>query len=311
MKLGCCTWNFTHPHYEAPYDDAVRTIGELGFDGVEMIVFTQADLDDYYTSAKIRELRGLIGSYGMEISEFVIYAYCADGLESSDPVRREQALETFARAAKVARELGSPIINIVSHWVEGLKAPIAYPPSYIHPLVPGVDRIDATLRMTLPEDIVWQAVWTTYVESQHACTQIAEDNDLAFTVEGHAHVIVSGTDAMLRLFDAIPSPTIGVNFDTAWHLIQREYLPISIGKLGDRIRHVHVRDADGNTDYNLPVGRGITDWHGVVGALQRVGYDGFLSLELGQYAEPERYAAESRRHLAGVLSELGVAGVTP
>jgi sugar phosphate isomerase/epimerase len=306
MKLGCCTWNFTHPHYEAPYDDAVRTIGELGFDGVEMIVFTQQDLDDYYTPAKIRELRELIASYDMEVSELVIYAYCADGLESTDPVRRERALATFARAAGVAREIGSPIINIVSHWVEGLQAPIAYPPSYIHPVVPGVDRIDATLRMTLPDAVDWPLVWSSYVESMRACTEIAEANDLTFTIEGHAHVIVSGTDAMLRLFDAVPSPSIGVNLDTAWHLIQREYLPISIGKLGDRIRHVHVRDGDGNTNYNLPVGRGITDWHDVVTALQGVGYDGFLSLEMGQYAQPERYAAESRRTLERVLSEVGV-----
>ncbi len=42
MKLGCCTWNFTHPHFEAPYDDGVRTVGELGFQGVEMIVMNCA-----------------------------------------------------------------------------------------------------------------------------------------------------------------------------------------------------------------------------------------------------------------------------
>jgi sugar phosphate isomerase/epimerase len=309
MKLGCCTWNFTHPHYEAPYEDAVRTIGQLGFDGVEMIVFTQQDLDDYYTPSKIRELRSLIGSYDMEVSEFVLYAYCADGLESADAGRREQALEVFARAANVARELGAPIINIVSHWVEGLTAPIAYPPSYIHPIVPGVDRIEPTLRMTLPADVDWSLVWSNYVESLSACTQIAQEHDLTFTVEGHAHVIVSGTDAMLRLFDAVPSPSIGVNFDTAWHLVQREYLPMSIAKLGDRIRHVHVRDADGNTNYNLPPGRGIIDWHGVITALQGVGYDGFLSLEMGQYKEPERYAAEARQSLERVLDEVGVAEV--
>lgn len=60
MKLGCCTWNFTHPHFEAPYDDGVRTVGELGFQGVEMIVFTKRDLDASYRPAKIKELRQLI-----------------------------------------------------------------------------------------------------------------------------------------------------------------------------------------------------------------------------------------------------------
>lgn len=304
MKLGCCTWNFTHPHYEAPYEDAVRAIGELGFQGVEMIVFTDKDLTEYYTPAKIRELRDLISSYHMEISEFVLYQYCAEGLESLNCAKRDAALELVARAATVAKELGSPAINIVSHWVEGLQAPIAYPPSYIHPYVPGIDRVDAKLRMTLPAMIDWKAVWDNYVQSVAACAETAAQHDLLFTIEGHAHVIVSGTDAMLRLFDTVPSPSLGVNFDTAWHLMQREYLPMSIGKLGSRIKHVHVRDADGNLDYNLPPGQGITDWHGVVTALQQVGYTGFLSLELGQYREPGRYAAEAKRYLERVLADV-------
>jgi sugar phosphate isomerase/epimerase len=304
MKLGCCAWNFTHPHYEAPYEDAVRAVGELGFDGVELIVFTQQDLERYYTPATIRELRALIASYGMEISEFVIYAYCADGLESLDPIRRERALAVFERAAGVAKELGAPIINIVSHWVEGLTAPVSYPPTYIHPHGPGIDRREPTLRMDVP-DVDWAAVWATYVDSVRDCAAIAESKGLTMTIEGHAHVIVSGTDAMLRLFDAVPTPALGVNLDTAWHMIQREYLPISIAKLGDRIRHVHVRDTDGALDYNLPPGHGITDWPGVVAALQRIGYDGFLSLELGQYRDPRRWAGEARVHLARVLADAG------
>jgi sugar phosphate isomerase/epimerase len=305
VKLGCCTWNFTHPHYEAPYDDSIHAIGELGFPGVELIVFTEKDLTDYYTPPKVKQLRELIRSYRMEISEFVLYQYCADGLESLDAMKREEALAVFTRATTVARELGAPTINIVSHWVEGLQAPIPYPPSYIHPYVPGIDRVEAKLRMSLPEGMDWNAVWENYVQSLAACTEIASQHDLIFTVEGHAHVIVSGTDAMLRLFDAVPSPSLGVNFDTAWHLIQREYLPLSIAKLGNRIRHVHVRDADGNLDYNLPPGQGITDWHGVVVALEKVGYDGFLSLELGQYREPGRYAAEAKRYLEWILADLG------
>ena len=304
MKLGCCTWNFTHPHYEAPYEDAVRAVGELGFEGVEMIVFTKRDLDEYYTPSKISELRHLINSYHLEISEFVLYAYCADGLASLDHREQSAALDVFDRATKVARELGSRRINVVSHWIEGLQAPIPYPPSYIHPYVPGIDRVEPKLCMALPEDFDWNAVWQNYVESIRACTEIAAGHGLVFTIEGHANVIVSGADAMLRLFDAVPSASLGVNFDTAWHLIQREYLPVSIAKLGSGIKHVHVRDAEGNLCYNLPPGQGIIDWHGVIRALGKCGYDGFLSLELGQYREPRRYAKEAKEYLERVIQEV-------
>jgi sugar phosphate isomerase/epimerase len=65
-----------------------------------------------------------------------------------------------------------------------------------------------------------------------------------------------------------------------------------------------VRDADGNTNYNLPPGQGITDWHGVIEALGESGYDGFLSLELGGYKEPARYAREAKDYLQNVISEV-------
>ena len=34
MKVGAAVGCFTHPHYEPPYEEAVKTIGELGFDGI-------------------------------------------------------------------------------------------------------------------------------------------------------------------------------------------------------------------------------------------------------------------------------------
>jgi hypothetical protein len=41
-----------------------------------------------------------------------------------------------------------------------------------------------------------------------------------------------------------------------------------------------------------------------------VGYDGFLSLEMGQYREAERYAGETRQALERVLDEVGAAEVS-
>ena len=40
MKVGAAVGCFTHPHYEPPYEEAVKTIGELGFDGIELIAYT-------------------------------------------------------------------------------------------------------------------------------------------------------------------------------------------------------------------------------------------------------------------------------
>ena len=90
-----------------------------------------------------------------------------------------------------------------------------------------------------------------------------------------------------------------LNVDTAWQLMQREYLLSrsrnSAAKVG-----ASTRGGEGNLNDNLPPGQGITDWHGVVQALKRCCDDGFLSLEMGQYREPRRYAASGKAFLERV-----------
>ena len=54
MKLGCAIGCFSYPHYDPPYENAIRKIGELGFDGLELIVANKEDMDQYYTADKVK-----------------------------------------------------------------------------------------------------------------------------------------------------------------------------------------------------------------------------------------------------------------
>ena len=44
MKIGAASWCFTHPHYQPPYEEAIKTVGSLGVDGIEMIAYNSDDL---------------------------------------------------------------------------------------------------------------------------------------------------------------------------------------------------------------------------------------------------------------------------
>ena len=114
------------------------------------------------------------------------------------------------------------------------------------------------------------------------------------------------TRKVLRLLDRLPSPTLGVNFDTAMQAaIQREYPPISIFKLGQKILHVHARDTDGALNYSVPAGLGILDWPEILRALKAVNYAGFISIELGEHCrEPGRHLQRSRAYLQTLLDEI-------
>jgi len=306
MKLGAAVWCFTHPHYEPPYEEAIRTIGSLGVDGIEMIAYTAEDLNGYYTQEKCAQLRALIEEYGMAVSEFVLYAHAVVGLLDPDDAVREEALNFFRRGIEVAKMLGTDTINIVSNWPEEIKAPIPYTPSYIHPCVNGYQKFNPKQVMEMPEDFDADGNWDRYMDSLKKIMDMCEKEEMRFALEGHANVLVGTTDAVLRAFDWVPSDRFGTNFDTAWQLMQREYLPWSICKLGKKIFHVHIRDADGLISYTLPVGQGIIDWHGVVKALKKVGFDGYLSLELAGLENQYEYAKQSIDYIRGVLEAEGV-----
>ena len=307
MRVGCTAWAFTYPGYGAPYEDAIRAVGELGFKGVELIVFSQEDMDHYYTPSKITELRRLYQSYGLTLSEFALYDNVVGDLASLKPDLKSKALENFTRGARMARELGTATINMVSQWPRGLKGPTAYPPSVIYTQVRGQDKFSPKLQLELPADFDWPAIWSNYVDSLRTCTGIAADHGLRLALEGHCHVIVSHTDTFLRLFDHLPHEALGTNFDTGWQFMQREYLPMSVYKLGRKIFHVHAKDSDGLLNYALPPGQGIIDWDILVEALHDVGFDGFLSFELGRYTDPRRWLKQACEYLEGIIAAHGYA----
>jgi len=58
--------------------------------------------------------------------------------------------------------------------------------------------------------------------------------------------------------------------------------------------------------YTLPPGRGVIDWNGFVRSLKEVGFDGFLSFELGGYRRPVKYVGEAKVYMERILEEEGI-----
>lgn len=300
MKIGCAVWNFT-PKFGPPFEEEIEIIGELGFDGCELIVSTRDQMDSYFTDDRIGKIKSLCNKYNMCISEFVVYANMIKGLASFNQEDKQIALRDFEKGVEIAKKLESNIVNTVSHWIPGLTAPVDYPPSYIHPNINGVNYFYPKLKFNFPHDMDWEAIWANYVDSIRQCTKIAESYGIKFALEGHPHVIVGTTDAFLRLFDQVDSEYLGMNYDTSMQYIQREYPPISFKKLGLKIFHIHARDTDGLITHNFPIGQGIFDWEEIISVLKNISYNGFLSLELGHYKDAKKYNKESLNYLRSLL----------
>ena len=76
------------------------------------------------------------------------------------------------------------------------------------------------------------------------------------------------------------SPVLGANFDPS-HMFPCGDLPqVSVRELGSRIFHCHFSDNDGTSNAHWRPGRGKIDWAQTLLALQEVGFDGVISIEL-------------------------------
>ncbi len=96
-----------------------------------------------------------------------------------------------------------------------------------------------------------------------------------------------------RMFDTIPSPSLGLNYDPSHMVLQMMDYIAPIYEFGDRIFHAHAKDmkidhgklnAKGNLalDWTTPKipGLGDIDWNRWISALTDIGYDGPVCVEV-------------------------------
>jgi sugar phosphate isomerase/epimerase len=194
-----------------------------------------------------------------------------------DGVSRRAGEEMIA-TAHAAAALGVPVVN-------GFTGSRIWPMAYSWPPnLPG--QIDAGFRDFADR---WRPIFDAF-----------ESAGVAFALEAHPGEIAFDIASAERAVEAVGGhPAFGFNYDPSHFGYQRVDYVRFIERLGSRIRHVHVKDAwwsdvptdagifGGHTefgdarrawDFRTP-GRGRIDFDAVIRALNRVGYDGPLSVE--------------------------------
>jgi sugar phosphate isomerase/epimerase len=138
-----------------------------------------------------------------------------------------------------------------------------------------------------------------FAERWSPIVDVFEAEGVRFALEVHPTEIAYDFVTTRRAFDAIGDrPGFGINFDPS-HL-EHQFLDSAafIAEFGDKILHAHVKDAKrrldgrssilgGHLDFGQPgrgwdfvsPGHGDVDFEAMIRALNRVGYDGPLSIE--------------------------------
>lgn len=274
MKLGFVSAILPNQSLE----EVLQTAAEVGYDNVEIMCWPAGkaerryagvchiDVEDF-DQAKADEVKGLLDQTGVGISGL---GYYPNPL-SPNAEESTTAVEQIKKVMHAAHLLGVKNVN-----------------SFI-----GRDW-----KLTIDQN------WPRFLETWKPLVELAEQLDLKIGIE-NCPMLFSDDEwpggknmaicpaVWKRMFEDIPSPHFGLNYDPS-HLVWQFIDPVEpIYEFGDRIFHVHAKDARVdweklhrvgilNLDWHTPKlpGMGDVDWGKFFGALTDIKYNGSVAVEV-------------------------------
>jgi len=288
---------FTGQWADLPLEELAPLAREVGYDGLELACWgdhfevDKALEDDGYIERRREILKGnglecsAIGNHlvGQAVCDFPIderhratlpHHVWADG----DPEGvRQRAAEEMKNTARAASSLG---VNVVT----GFTGSSIWHKLYFFPPT-SQEEVDEGYR--------------DFAERWNPILDVFDEEGVRFAFEVHPTEISYDIHSAQRALEAIDHrEAFGFNFDPS-HLYWQFVDPVKfIDRFPERIYHAHIKDAlrtlDGESGIlssHLPfgdhrrgwdfrsVGRGGVDFEAVIRALNRIGYDGPLSVE--------------------------------
>jgi len=266
---------------------------ELGFEYVELEGIGEKNLREVYDSRK--ELKKECENLGLKVVNF---SPILPDLVSLDKQKREKALQLYEMGIELAVYLEASTVQMDSYtppldFIGELpyKEAISYGKQY-------QVKVDPAFR--------WSELWDVLVDSTLKCNSMAKDANLKLVMEPRVGEIISNSDALLRLMEAVNDPNFGAILDTAHLNAQKEILVLSVEKMGGRIYYLHVADNDGRENQHLALGEGNIDWKGLFTCLKKHQFEGYVAIDVGNVPQVDEAYRCSIKFLQEIEKEVGI-----
>ena len=233
---------FTQSLFAVDLEKAIEMAGEIGFDGIE-IACREPHLTFQRAQRDWQRLLSLITRAGLSVSALSMYT------NFTESIIAEKSCSTLMGFIDVAHAFETDTIKIT-------------------PGPPGSQQ--ATV-----------GHWETISRNLEPCVARAEIIHVKLAMETHLNMLSDTTYSTLRLLDVFDSPALGVNLDFCNVFLGGDDPCESIIRLKDKIYFTHVKDVDTHISNRhwTPLGQGELDYPSIIETLEKIGYDGYLSLE--------------------------------
>lgn len=222
-----------------------------------------------------------------------------------DPADRERA-----KAAAAAAGIELPSVMASGHWANPLSSPDEEVRQKglenIRASVDTAVAVGATVVLVVPAVVndtqLYGEAYEISLRSIKELAPYAAERGIRLGVENVWNRFLLTPREMRGYLDDVDAPNVGLYFDCG-NILNYGYPQTWIRELGDRIIKVHVKDFDVNLRQFRHLLQGSVNWKAVREALQAIGYDDYLTVELPLYPSyPDQMVIDSSHHLDRIIA---------
>ena len=276
MKIAYGTYGMPN----APPMEAVSTVAQLGYDGIEIACGPKLPTHPSKLDAAQRsDLSAQLAEAGLDVPALML---CISFF-SDDPQAHQENLATLKETAELGRDLG-------------LDQPV----------------ITFTMGGSTAE---YEEQRDEFVRRLRDYAQAAEEVNCVVAAEPHVNGAIDRPDRAVWLIEAVDSPRVRLNFDISHFDLIGLGIDECVSAMVPHSVHTHVKDGyltDGKVQFLLP-GQGDFDYAAYLKAMDEAGWTGHITVEIsGQIwnapdYDPVAAASESFHALNNAFKVAGLA----
>lgn len=267
-QFGFCSFWWETLHTEEQMRECTDYLAELGYKYVE---FKRFSFKQDHIAEQFKLAVKAAEAAGIRVSNFVVLRNLSSG--------EKESVDDVIETVRACGEAGIGVLNTVC-------GPVPEP------------IVRAPEDWWMPPQINHKSGWDNVVKSLEEICEVADECDVDIAVEPLAGSLVHDLYSFQELFARFDHPRLGVTMDPSHLFLHRNDIPYAIERLGDKIKHVHMKDAVGRpgvigSDFTFPtLGAGGIDWKAFFNALDKANYTGAIAGEYEQF----KYMAQVRKN---------------
>jgi protein FrlC len=276
MKLGFSSNGFK----KFSIENTIHILGEIGYDGIEILLDIPHAFPPHTPDDKVAAILASLRENNVSIANlnaFMLYGitdcWHPSFVEVSETERRQRIDHTH-QCIDLAVKLGAKTLSTEPGG----------------PLL-GVDRDWAS---------------RVFVEAMEELADHAEKAGITILVEPEPDLLIETSEQFLEFKRAVPSESIGLNFDIGHFFCVNEDPAALVDKLLPYTKHYHLEDISADrVHHHLIPGTGSIDIPGILKTIKGTGYDGFITIELYPFEDKAIEAAtQAYKYVKEVITSL-------